>query len=69
VGELVFQDWLVPKKNLIGEDNEGFEKAIDTLTQNKMLHKARSLGLTRAAFGAAAKYAKQRIQFGRPNVL
>ena len=68
VGELVFQDCFVPKENVIGEENKGFENAIDTLTQSRMLHAARSLGLARAAFDAAAKYAKQRVQFGRPIV-
>lgn len=66
VGELVFQDCFVPNKNLIGEENGGFEKVIDTIFQSRMLHAARSLGLARSAFDDAVKYAKQRVQFGRP---
>jgi len=68
VGELVFEDCFIPEKNLIGVENEGFEKAIDTLTQGRMLHAARSVGLARAAFDAAVKYSKQRVQFGKPIV-
>lgn len=64
--ELTFEDCTIPEKNLIGEEGSGFRYVMETLTGGRISHASRSLGLARAAFDAALKYAQERVQFGQP---
>jgi len=66
VAELSFEDCAVAEENLIGEEGQGFPYLMQTLEGGRIGHAARSLGLARAAYDAAAQYARERIQFGKP---
>jgi len=65
-GELLFDDCRIPAANLLGEEGEGDKLFLKTLDGGRIGIGAMALGLSQAAFEAAAAYAKQREQFGRP---
>jgi butyryl-CoA dehydrogenase len=64
--ELIFEDCKVPKENLLGREGMGFIVAMKTLDQSRVGVGAQGLGVAQGAFEEAAKFAKQRIQFGQP---
>jgi butyryl-CoA dehydrogenase len=64
--ELVFEDAIVPKENLLGEDSKGFVIAMHTLDGGRIGIAAQALGLAQGAFDETVKYVKDRKQFGRP---
>lgn len=65
-GELVFEELEVPAKNLIGEEGKGFIYAMQTLDTSRPVIAAQAVGLAQGALDQALKYAKERVQFGRP---
>lgn len=65
-GELVFEDCRVPKENLLGEKNKGFLVLMSGLNTERVCMGSQALGIARGAFECALKYAKERIQFGKP---
>lgn len=65
-GELVFEDCRVPKENLLGEKNKGFLVLMSGLNTERVCMGAQALGIARGAYECALKYARERIQFGRP---
>lgn len=64
--ELTFEDCAIPEENRIGEEGRGFPYIMEVLYGGRISHAARSLGLSRAAYDAAFKYAQERVQFGQP---
>ncbi|HEY3426526.1 MAG TPA: acyl-CoA dehydrogenase [Negativicutes bacterium] len=64
--ELIFQDVKVPKANLLGKEGEGFKIAMNTLDGGRIGIAAQALGIAQAALDHAVKYAKDRVQFGKP---
>ncbi len=64
--ELIFEDCRVPKENLLSREGMGFIVAMKTLDQSRVGVGAQGLGVAQGAFEEAAKFAKQRIQFGQP---
>jgi alkylation response protein AidB-like acyl-CoA dehydrogenase len=64
--ELVFDDCRVPASNMLGAENTGFAAAMGTLTEGRIVAAAFAVGIARAAYEAALKYAKERYQFGQP---
>lgn len=64
--ELIFQDVKVPKENLLGKEGEGFKIAMTTLDGGRIGVAAQALGIAQAALDHAVKYAKERVQFGKP---
>ena len=65
--ELHFQHFPVPAANLIGgEEGQGFKHIMTGLEAERLNVAARGLGVARAAFEAAIKYAQQRQTFGKP---
>ena len=64
--ELVFEDCVVPKENLIGKEGEGFKIAMATLDGGRIGIGAQALGIAQAALDEVTKYVKDRQQFGRP---
>lgn len=65
--ELVFEDFFVPAKNLIGGlEGEGFRHIMTGLESERINVAARGVGLARAAFEDAISYAQQRRTFGKP---
>jgi len=63
--ELSFMDCKIPKKNLLGKENEGFKVALSLLDNGRIGIGAQSLGIAQAAYDEALKYSKERKQFGR----
>ncbi len=64
--ELVLDNVRIPATNRIGREGEGFKIAMKTLDAARPLVGAVSVGLAQAAFDAAVKYSKERVQFGKP---
>lgn len=64
--ELVFQDVVVPKENLLGEEGKGFKIAMTSLDGGRIGVAAQALGIAQAALEAAVQYSKERTQFGKP---
>ncbi len=64
--ELVFDDCIVPKENLLGELNKGFKVAMMTLDGGRIGIGAQALGIAQAAIDETVAYTKERIQFGKP---
>ena len=64
--EIILQDVRIPAVNRIGREGEGFKIAMKTLDAARPFVGAVSLGIAQAAFELAAKYAKERVQFGKP---
>jgi alkylation response protein AidB-like acyl-CoA dehydrogenase len=65
--ELHFENFPVPIENLIGGDEgQGFKQVMTGLEAERLNVAARGLGLARAAFEEAIKYAQQRYTFGKP---
>jgi len=64
--ELIFEDCRVPKENLLGKEGDGFVIAMASLDGGRIGIASQSVGLAQACLDAAAAYAKERIQFGKP---
>lgn len=65
--ELILEDVRVPAADLIGgEEGHGFAHVMDGLETGRVNIAARAVGVARAAFEAAVRYAQQRETFGRP---
>ncbi len=64
--DVVFEDCRVPKENVIGKEGEGFRKIMERFNVERIMVAARAVGVAQAAYEAACKYARERIQFGRP---
>ena len=63
--ELVMQDCIVPKENLLGREGQGFKIALHTLDGGRIGVAAQALGLGEGAVEEAIAYTKERIQFGK----
>ena len=63
--ELILDDCRVPAANVLGEPGKGYKIAIETLNEGRIGIGAQMLGLAAGAWAHAAKYAKERKQFGR----
>ena len=63
--ELVFEDCIVPKENLLGEVGKGFKIAMTTLDGGRIGIGAQALGIAQAAIDDTVKYTKERVQFGK----
>src|SRR6478672_9645031 len=64
--ELFFDDLEVPAENLIGEEGMGFRYIIDGWNAERILIAAEAVGDGRWFVDRAAKYASERVVFGRP---
>jgi alkylation response protein AidB-like acyl-CoA dehydrogenase len=64
--ELLFEDAVVPKENLLGQPGLGFINFLKTLDAGRIGIAALSLGIAEGAYDEAIRYAGVRKQFGRP---
>ncbi len=64
--ELVLQDVKIPANQLLGKEGDGFKIAMYTLDCGRIGIAAQAVGIARGAFEEAVKFAKERVQFGRP---
>lgn len=65
-GEIFLQDVRVHKSHLLGKEGEGFKLLLDSLDVERALTPFSSIGVAQACLDAAAKYSKERHQFGKP---
>ena len=63
---LALTDCRVPEANLLGERGKGLAIALSNLEGGRIGIGAQALGIARAAFEAALRYARDRVQFGKP---
>ena len=64
---MVFIDGLkVPAEDRIGEEGKGFQYILHGMNPERILIAAEAVGLGRAALARAARYAGERVVFGRP---
>ena len=63
--ELVFEDCIVPKENLVGELGKGFKYAMATLDGGRIGIAAQALGIAEGAIEETVKYVQERKQFGK----
>jgi alkylation response protein AidB-like acyl-CoA dehydrogenase len=64
--ELILEDAVVPKENLLGKLGEGFRNFLKTLDAGRIGIAALSLGIAEGAYEQALRYAGVRKQFGQP---
>lgn len=64
--ELIFSDCKIPKENLLGDLGSGFRQFLQVLDAARISMAALSVGVAQACLDTSLKYAKERIQFGRP---
>jgi len=65
-GQLVFENVEIPAENLIGQEGKGFVYAMQTLDRSRPVIGAQACGVAKGALEHAIKYAKERVQFGKP---
>ncbi|MGA1367433.1 MAG: acyl-CoA dehydrogenase [Blastocatellia bacterium] len=63
--ELLFDNCIVPKANVLGEVGKGYKIAIETLNEGRIGIGAQMVGLAQGAFEATRGYIKERKQFGQ----
>lgn len=59
-------DYFVPDEDLIGTEGKGFSYLLHSLNPERILVAAEAIGIGQDALGRAARYAQERIVFGRP---
>ena len=64
--ELIFENCIVPKENLLGQEGKGFGIAMTTLDGGRIGIAAQALGIAEGALEETIAYVKERKQFGRP---
>jgi len=63
--ELIFDECLVPRANVMGEPGKGYKIAIETLNEGRIGIGAQMVGLAQGALEHSLQYAKERKQFGK----
>ena len=64
--QILFENCRIPAANLLGEEGQGLKIALSGLEGGRIGIAAQSVGMARAAFEAALRYAKDRVAFGKP---
>lgn len=65
-GELIMEDCVVPKENVLRGENEGLEVMYSGLDIERIVMGGMTLGIAQGAFDLALGYSKVRVQFGKP---
>jgi len=65
-GELVLDNCRIPAENIIGQENKGIAVMMGGLDVERAFFGTYALGIAEAAFEESVKYAKERVQFGKP---
>jgi butyryl-CoA dehydrogenase len=63
--QIVLENCPVPARNLIGDEGAGYKIALSGLEGGRIGIAAQSVGMARAAYEAALKYAQERVAFGK----
>jgi acyl-CoA dehydrogenase len=64
--ELFIDGLRVPEADRIGPEGEGFKSILHGMNPERILIASEAVGIGRAALARAARYARERIVFGRP---
>ncbi len=64
--EIVFDNYLCPVENVLGEVGKGFKIAMTVLDAGRIGIASQALGVAEAAYEAAVQYAREREAFGGP---
>ena len=64
--QIRFEGARIPVERRLGAEGEGFAIAMDALDSGRLGIAACAVGVAQAAFDAAVRYARERVQFGRP---
>jgi butyryl-CoA dehydrogenase len=64
--ELIFENCIIPKENLLGKLGGGFGIAMKTLDGGRIGIASQALGIAQGAMDETLKYIKERKQFGKP---
>ena len=62
--QIILENCRVPASALLGKEGEGYKIALSNLEAGRIGIAAQSIGMARAAFEAAIRYAKERVTFG-----
>ncbi len=63
--EVILDNVHIPKENRLGEENRGVPNMLNAFAEGRIVAAAFAIGIARAAFDAARKYALERVQFGQ----
>jgi butyryl-CoA dehydrogenase len=64
--QIFFENLAVPAENMLGKEGEGFKIAMSAIDCGRIGISAQAVGISQAALDDSVKYAKERIQFGKP---
>ena len=64
--ELIFENCIVPKANLLGKEGSGISIALNTLDGGRIGIAAQALGIAQGALDETLRYIKERKQFNKP---
>jgi len=64
--ECIFEDCRIPFSNFLGKEGKGFAQHLAVLETGRISIAAMSVGMAQACLEASLKYARERVQFGRP---
>jgi alkylation response protein AidB-like acyl-CoA dehydrogenase len=63
--ELILEDCVVPKENVLGEVGKGYKIAIETLNEGRIGIGAQMVGIAQGSWECGAAYAQERKAFGK----
>ncbi|HSE88466.1 MAG TPA: acyl-CoA dehydrogenase family protein [Candidatus Binatia bacterium] len=66
IGVIAFEECAIPENSLLGNEGDGLKTALETLDLLRCTVGAAAVGLAQRALEEAARYSRQRHQFGRP---
>ena len=66
VGAMTFENFRIPKENLLGKEGDGFKICMSQLDDTRLGCAAGGLGVAQACIDAVLQYANERQQFGQP---
>jgi acyl-CoA dehydrogenase len=65
LGSLTFEDCLLPRSALVGQEGQGFKIAMQTLDTFRVSVGAAALGMAQRAISETLKHVRSRVQFGK----
>jgi len=67
VSEIIFKNCKIPKENLIGKEGDGLKATLKTISEiGRMGNTGVALGIAKASYETALKFAKEKQLYGKP---